>query len=246
MNTADLLQVYKHQRDYKVDGSVYKETQCDFSYNSNNIEGSTLTPEQTATIFERNAVSGNGVNVNDVIEAKNHFSAFDFLLDNVDVPLSKEFICELHRILKTGTLDEKNPAQVIGDWKRYENTVGLISTASPHEVDKEMNRYFSEYEAANNHDFEFIVDFHYHFECIHPFSDGNGRVGRLVMFKECLRNDITPFIITGDKRDFYIRGLREYPYERGYLVETCRAAQDFFEARYIPLAESYYKALNNI
>ena len=243
MITAELLKVYLHQREYAAEGSIYKNTQCDFAYNSNHMEGSVLTSDQTRMIFERNKITGNGVPLDDIAEAQNHFIAFDFILDTIDEPLSDEYICKLHAILKTNTRQADNPMFAVGEYKKFENTIGDIKTTHPDKVAVEMQKLMSSYESQEARSFDDIVDFHYHFESIHPFSDGNGRVGRLVMFKECMRHNVTPFIILDEKRDFYIRGLRSYLQDKGWLLDTCRDAQDVFEEKYIPLAESYLEAM---
>jgi len=243
VNKNDLLCVYFHQRDNRVDGSIYKNTQCDFAYNSNHMEGSKLTEDQTRMIYERNKISGSGISIDDITETKNHFIAFDFILDTVDNPLTNEYLCHLHGIVKANTKQATDPMYAVGGYKKYENTIGDVITTSPDKVIKDMETLLDRYEHNIRHDLKDIIDFHFHFETIHPFSDGNGRVGRLIMFKECLRHDVIPFIITDDKRDFYIRGLRNYPQEKGWLTDTCLYAQDIFIAKYIPLAQSYLDAM---
>lgn len=247
MDSNDILRVLRHQRDNGVDGSVYKLAQCEFAYNSNHMEGSRLTHDQTRTIFEHGIVSGNGVLVDDILEAQNHFRAFDFLLDNVDTELDDEFLFKLQGMLKEGTRDSRNPIMSIGSYKIAENMIGDFTlTASPEEVPAKMANLLSRYYAKQERSFDDLLDFHAKFEKIHPFSDGNGRVGRLVLFKECLANDILPFIITDDLKPFYIRGLQNWEHEKGYLRDTCLTAQDRFEAKYVPLAESYAKALDKL
>jgi len=244
MTTAELLEIYLHQREYAVEGNIYKNTQCDFAYNSNHMEGSVLTPDQTRMVFERNKITGNGIPLDDIAEAKNHFVAFDFILDTIGEPLSDEYICKLHAILKANTKQADSPMFAVGEYKKFENTIGDTKTTQPDEVAAEMQSLLSSYESQKDHSFDDIVDFHYHFEAVHPFSDGNGRVGRLVMLKECMRHNIMPFIILDEKRDFYIRGLRNYPQDKGWLLDTCRDAQDRFKEKYIPLAKSYLEAMD--
>lgn len=247
MDSNDILRVLRHQRDNGVDGSVYKLAQCEFAYNSNHMEGSRLTRDQTRTIFDHGIVSGNGVLVDDILEAQNHFRAFDFLLDNVDTEIDDEFLFKLQGMMKEGTRDSRNPIMSIGSYKIAENVIGDFTlTALPEEVPAKMADLLSQYYAKQEHSFDDLLDFHAKFEKIHPFSDGNGRVGRLVLFKECLANDILPFIIADDLKPFYIRGLQNWEHEKGYLRDTCLTAQDCFEAKYVPLAKSYAAALDKL
>lgn len=244
MNCRDFLRVLKHQRDHKVDGSVYKLAQCEFAYNSNHMEGSKLTQDQTRSIFERGTVSGDEVRVDDVSETRNHFRAFDYLLDNIDTKIDDQFLFTLQRLLKEGTNDYYNPVMNIGGYKIADNMIGdFVYTAHFEDVPEKMSKLLESYYAKQEHSFDDLLDFHEKFEKIHPFSDGNGRVGRLILFKECFANDILPFIITEDLRQFYIRGLQKWDQERGYLRDTCLTAQDRMEARYLPLAKSYFDAL---
>lgn len=237
-----LLDVYRHQHENGVPDNVYKITQCDFAYNSNHMEGSRLTHEQTVLIYERNSISGRQVPVDDIIEAKNHFDAFDYIIDHSAEPLSHDLFKTLHKILKAGTTQAtRNDVYTIGEYKRFENAIGAVAeiqTSSPQDVPSDMETLLKDYDPQSV-DFEGILDFHWRFERIHPFSDGNGRVGRLIMFKECLRFGITPFIITDDLRDFYIRGLQNWQSERGWLRDTCLTAQDRFKDRLLPMAERY-------
>ncbi len=241
-----LTDVLIYQRENHIDGSVYKACQCDFAYNSNHIEGSTLTHDQTVQIFDRNAFSGTA-EVDDIVEARNHFQAFDYVLDTFEEELSAEYLCELHAILKAGTSDACIPVMAVGKFKQFSNVISGawddVETAEPEDVPGLIDGLIDAYESNDSQDFTSIAEFHLEFETIHPFSDGNGRIGRLVMFKECLRHHITPFIVTEDLRDFYIRGLREYKHEPGYLLDTLGLAQDRFEAAYEPLARKFWEAL---
>ena len=245
LDNRTLLAVLLHQRENGIDDSVYKMVQCDFAYNSNHMEGSRLTPEQTRMVFGRKTISGENIALDDILEAMNHFAAFDAVLDRSDEPLSVDMLLSLHRTLKAGTTQARNPLYSVGEFKRYANVIGdnEVATTPPERVAEEIDRLIGRYERVDAHDFDDLLAFHVAFERIHPFSDGNGRVGRLLLFKECLRNDITPYIITDDLRSFYIRGLKNFASERGWLRDTCLTAQDRFIARYLPLAESYAKAM---
>lgn len=242
-----LVRVLRYQRDHHIDGNVYKACQCDFAYNSNHMEGSTLTHDQTVQIFDRDSFSGTA-KVDDIVEARNHFEAFDHVLDTYDIPLTAGYLCELHAILKAGTSDAADPTMSVGRFKRVSNYIsGAITstpTASPEDVPRLVDELLGSYDASPAHTFDDIVHFHWRFESIHPFSDGNGRIGRLVAFKECLAQDMTPFIITEDIREFYIRGLREYEREPGYLTDTCGHAQDRFEALYMPMVCEFARAMD--
>lgn len=248
LSNEELLTVLQHQRAHRVDDSVYKMIQCDFAYNSNHMEGSKLTSEQTQMVFNRKTISGDNIMLDDILEAMNHFEAFDAILDRYDEPLSEDLILGLHRTLKNGTTQAKNPLYSVGAYKRYENVIGAVGipTTPPDKVADEIDGLFKRYERQDGHDFDDLLVLHVAFERIHPFSDGNGRVGRLLLFKECLRNDITPYIITDDLRDFYIRGLSYFNSEREWLRDTCLAAQDRFIAKYLPLAESYARAMEEV
>lgn len=241
-----LVDVLKQQRDDRIDGSAYKACQCDFAYNSNHIEGSTLSHDQTVRIFDRGTFSGTAP-VDDIVETRNHFEAFDLMLDTYDEKLSPEYLCRMHAALKAGTSDAVRPEMAVGSFKRFSNVIGgeisPIETAAPEDVPALIDRLVDGYEGLRETDLASIASFHRDLELIHPFSDGNGRVGRLVMFKECLRRGITPFIVTEDLRPFYIRGLKEYSREPGYLLDTLGLAQDRFEASYEPLARSYWNAV---
>jgi Fic family protein len=241
-----LITYLKDEQQAKRKGGLYHKTQVNLAYNSNRIEGSRLTEEQTRYIFETRTIGfkdEEAVPVDDIIETSNHFVAFDYLLDTVDEPFSNEIIKEFHRILKTGTSDAQKSWFAVGDWKRLANEVGDMRTILPQNVETEMNKLNDWYNSAIRHCgldsqsseyankiFENIVDYHYRFEQIHPFQDGNGRVGRLIMFRECLRNGVIPFIIDNDHKQYYIRGLREFGSVRGYLLDTCLSAQDTYTA----------------
>ncbi len=243
-----LLGVLLHQRENRIDDSVYKMVQCDFAYNSNHMEGSRLTSEQTRMVFGRKEISGEGIPLDDILEAMNHFEAFDTILDRSGDPLDADLLRSLHGTLKAGTTQARNPLYSVGDYKKYENVVGALdlSTTPPEKVEAEMEALLRGYERTGKHDLDDVLSFHVAFERIHPFSDGNGRIGRLIMFKECLRNGIVPFIITDDLHAFYIRGLQNFHEERGWLRDTCLTAQDRFIERYLPLAESYAKAMDAV
>lgn len=213
-------------------GSIYHRTQIDLTYNSNHIEGSRLTHDQTRYIFETNTlgITDESVNVDDIIETTNHFRSIDLIIDRCGERLSEPFIKELHRVLKTGTSDSRKEWFQVGDYKRFPNEVGGNETCAPEDVHKEIRELLSEYNAKRTKTFEDILDFHQQFECIHPFQDGNGRVGRLIMFKECLANGLVPFIITDELKIFYYRGLKEWKNVKGYLYDTCLTAQDQYKA----------------
>jgi Fic family protein len=212
-------------------GGLYHKTQVNLAYNSNRIEGRRLTEEQTRFIFETRTIGfkdEDAVPVDDIIETSNHFVAFDYLLDTVHNSLSNELIKKFHGILKTGTSDAQKAWLAIGDWKRLANEVGGVQTTKPENVEPEMQELNNWYASADEIQFEKIVEYHYRFEKIHPFQDGNGRVGRLIMFRECLRNGIIPFIIDERHKQYYYRGLREFSSVRGYLLDTCLSAQDTY------------------
>jgi Fic family protein len=216
----------------RLKGGLYHKTQINLAYNSNKIEGSKLTEEQTRYIFETRTIGfkdQEAVPVDDIIETSNHFIAFDYLLDTIEKPLSNDLIKEFHRILKTGTSDSTKDWFNVGHWKKLPNEVGGLETTLPQNVDSEMNKLNNQYTSNNNIHFENIVEYHYNFEKIHPFQDGNGRVGRLIMFRECLRNDIIPFIIDDNYKQFYYRGLKEFERVREYLIDTCLSAQDIYK-----------------
>ena len=227
-----LLDILQEQKASKYSGGIYHKTQIDLTYNSNHIEGSRLTHDQTRYIFETNTigVEKEVLNVDDVIETVNHFRCIDMIIDNVKVALTEKFIKELHLILKNGTSDYRKDWFVVGDYKKLPNEVGGIGTALPEEVADKMKVLLTEYNGKEEKIFEDILDFHVKFERIHPFQDGSGRVGRLIMFKECLKYNIVPFIIEDNLKMFYYRGLKEWNNEKGYLTDTCLIAQDKYKA----------------
>jgi Fic family protein len=228
----DTLKIYlTEEKQAKRKGGLYHKTQVNLAYNSNRIEGSKLTEEQTRCIFETHTIGfkdEEAVPVDDIIETSNHFVAFDYLLDTIDTSFSNSLIKEFHRILKTGTSDAVKPWFKVGDWKKLPNEVGGIKTTLPENVETEMNSFNDWYHSISKISFENIVEYHYRFEKIHPFQDGNGRVGRLLMFRECLKNNIVPFIIDDTYKQFYYRGLKEFDQVREYLIDTCLSAQDFY------------------
>lgn len=227
-----LLAILQEEKASKYSGGIYHKTQIDLTYNSNHMEGSRLTHDQTRFIFETNTIGieNEVVNVDDIIETTNHFRCIDMIIDHVKTELNEKFIKELHFILKSGTSDSKKDWFAVGDYKKFPNEVGNMKTPLPEEVDNLMKELLKEYNSKKEKTFEDILDFHVQFERIHPFQDGNGRIGRLIMFKECLKYNIVPFIIEDNLKIFYYRGLKEWNNERGYLVDTCLAAQDRYKA----------------
>ena len=227
-----LLAILQEEKASKYSGGIYHKTQIDLTYNSNHMEGSRLTHDQTRFIFETNTIGieNEVVNVDDIIETTNHFRCIDMIIDHVKTELNEKFIKELHFILKSGTSDSKKDWFAVGDYKKFPNEVGNMKTPLPEEVDNLMKELLKEYNSKKEKTFEDILDFHVQFERIHPFQDGNGRIGRLIMFKECLKYNIVPFIIEDNLKMFYYRGLKEWNNERGYLVDTCLAAQDRYKA----------------
>lgn len=232
LSNNKLLNALKEQKDMKLDGGIYHKTQIELTYNSNHIEGSTLTHDQTRYIFETNTIGAQQgvINVDDLIETTNHFKCVDYIIDNALKPLSESMIKELHFILKNGTSDSGKDWFNVGEYKKFPNEVGGEKTCLPEKVKDAMKNLLSSYNSTDNKSFEQILEFHKNFETIHPFQDGNGRVGRLIMFKECLLNNIVPFIIDDDHKLFYYRGLKEWGEERGYLIETCKSCQDKYKA----------------
>lgn len=228
---SPLLSILREQKNMKLKGGIYHRTQIDLTYNSNHIEGSRLSHEQTRFIFETNTIgiTDQSVRVDDIIETTNHFRCIDLIIDQADEKLTEDFIKKLHLILKSGTSDSTKDWFMVGDYKRFPNEVGGIETCELKMVHKEMVRLLKEYNAKKEKTLEDIIDFHQRFESIHPFQDGNGRVGRLIMFKECLSNGIVPFIITDELKMFYYRGLHEWNHIKGYLMDTCLTAQDFYK-----------------
>lgn len=227
-----LLDILKEQKASKYSGGIYHKTQIELTYNSNHIEGSRLTHDQTRYIFETNTigVEKEVLNVDDVIETVNHFHCIDIIIDSARAVLTEKFIKDLHFILKNGTSDSRKDWFAVGDYKKLPNEVGGMDTTIPEEVADKMKTLLMEYNAKEEKQFEDILDFHVKFERIHPFQDGNGRIGRLIMFKECLKNNIVPFIVDDNLKMFYYRGLKEWDNEKGYLTDTCLAAQDKYKA----------------
>ena len=226
-----LLARLQREKNASLSGGIYHKVQIELTYNSNHIEGSRLTHDQTRYIFETNTIGAinDSVNVDDIVETSNHFRCIDLVIENAAGMLNEGFIKELHFVLKNGTSDSRKNWFVVGDYKKLPNEVGGRDTTPPENVSAEMRALLADYHARKEKTFEEILDFHYRFERIHPFQDGNGRVGRLILFKECLRNHIVPFIIDEQLKMFYYRGLSEWPRERGYLMDTCLAAQDIFK-----------------
>lgn len=227
-----LLEILQHEKAAKYSGGIYHKTQIEMTYNSNHIEGSRLTHDQTRYIFETNTigVTGEAVNVDDVIETANHFRCIDFIIEHAKSALTEKMIKKLHIMLKTGTSDARQEWFAVGAYKKMPNEVGGMATTMPEDVAAEMQTLLAAYSAKKVKTLEDILDFHVRFERIHPFQDGNGRVGRLIMFKECLKYSIVPFIIEDNLKMFYYRGLKEWGREKGYLTDTCLTAQDRYKA----------------
>lgn len=225
-----LLQTLRDEKSIRMPGGLYHELQVRMTYNSNHIEGSKLSEDQTRLIFETNTVDvGEGIPVDDIIETVNHFRAIDYVIDHAEESLTEDIIKELHRILKQSTKDSTLSWFAVGDYKKRANVVGGRETAKPKDVPARMKALLSDYESLDAVSIENVIEFHYNFERIHPFQDGNGRVGRLIALKECLRHSIVPFIIEDSKKMFYYRGLSKWESERGYLTDTCLDGQDTFK-----------------
>lgn len=227
----NLLERLRVEKKASVKGGIYHKIQIELTYNSNHIEGSKLTHDQTRYIFETNTIGAenDALNVDDIIETANHFKCIDMVIDNATYRLTEKFIKELHFTLKSGTSDSRKDWFNVGEYKKLPNEVGGKETAKPEDTANKIKTILKDYNQKDEHTLEEIIDFHYRFETIHPFQDGNGRVGRLIMFKECLKNNIVPFIIDEDLKMFYYRGLSEWNNEKGYLTDTCLAAQDKFK-----------------
>ena len=232
VKTTPLLKRLREEKDGQIRGGIYHRTQIDLTYNSNHIEGSRLTHEQTRFIFETNTIgiTDESVNVDDILETTNHFRCIDLIIDRADKKLSESMIKELHRLLKSGTSDSRKSWFNVGKYKKLPNEVGGMETCPPEQVHGRIKALLADYNAKKSKSLEDIIDLHQKFETIHPFQDGNGRVGRLIMFKECLSNGIVPFIITDELKLFYYRGLREWGHINGYLTDTCLTAQDNYKA----------------
>lgn len=229
---SPLLHALREERQMKVKGGIYHRTQIDLTYNSNHIEGSRLTHDQTRYIFETNTIGieGESIRVDDIIETTNHFRCIDIIIERAEEKLTESLVKELHMTLKAGTSYSRKDWFAVGEYKRLPNEVGGNETTSPENVHREMKALLREYDSKKRKTFEDIIDFHQRFESIHPFQDGNGRVGRLIMFKECLSNGFVPFIITDELKMYYYRGLREWNNARGYLLDTCLTAQDSYKS----------------
>lgn len=226
-----LLAVLREQKEMKLKGGIYHRTQIDLTYNSNHIEGSRLSHEQTRFIFETNTVGfeGDSIRVDDIIETTNHFRCIDYIIDHAETRLTESLIKELHLMLKSGTSDSRKEWFAVGDYKRFPNEVGGCETTAPENVKREISALLKEYNSIKEKTFDDILDFHCSFESIHPFQDGNGRVGRLIMFKECLANGFVPFIIMDELKMFYYRGLQQWHSIKEYLRDTCLSAQDNYK-----------------
>ncbi len=223
------------QKKSKFKGNIYHYSQVNFAYNSNKIEGGKLTEDETEDIFETDSFipkTDDAIKLDDLTEMKNHFRLFDYCLDIIDEPLNEKMIIKMNQILKRNTTDEENPRYNVGGFKIVPNKIGLINiidTTAPENVEKEIKELLKWYNNLKNITIEDIVDFHYKFECIHPFGDGNGRVGRIIMFKECLKNNIIPFIVLDSDKPFYMRGLKNYKYDKMFLIDTLKHEQDLYE-----------------
>ena len=235
MNIEKLKRELVSQKNSKFKGNIYHYSQVNFAYNSNKIEGTHLSEDETEEIFVTNSYipkSDDVVKLDDLIEMKNHFRLFDYMLDIYEKKLDKNIIIEMNKILKRGTSDEDNPRYNVGGFKIVPNKIGLINvinTSSPKDTPKDIDNLLSWYNSLENITLEDIIEFHYKFEKIHPFGDGNGRVGRMIMFKECLKNDIMPFIILDSDKPFYLRGLKNYENDKMFLIDTIKHEQDLYE-----------------
>ena len=229
---TSLLEILQYEKKHRMSGGIYHRVQIDLTYNSNHIEGSRLTHDQTRYIFETATigVTDEAVSVDDVVETINHFRCIDFIIETAQRQLSEKYIKEIHSLLKSGTTDSRKGWFAVGDYKRHPNEVGGMATTLPEDVHDRMKVLLEDYNQSDNKALEDLIDFHVRFERIHPFQDGNGRVGRLILFKECLKYDIVPFIIDERHKLYYYRGLKEWKHEKGYLMDTCLSAQDQFKA----------------
>ena len=228
----NVLEVLREQEEMQLKGNLYHNTQIIFAYNTNHIEGSKLTEDQTRYIYETNTLlteKESITNLDDIIETANHFKLVDYMLDVADKELTEEMIKEFHKILKEGTSDSIKDWFNVGEYKKLANEAGNMKTSLPKNVQKDMVKLMQWYNSLEKITIENIIEFHYRFECIHPFQDGNGRVGRIIIFKECLKNNIVPFIILDKDKLFYYRGIKEYKNEKGYLIDTCLNAQDQYK-----------------
>ena len=242
VSKINVLEVLKEQKYMKLKGNLYHNTQIIFAYNTNHIEGSKLTEDQTRYIYETNTLlteKDTVTNIDDVIETMNHFKLVDYMIDIANKKLSENMIKQFHKILKEGTSDSQKDWFVVGDYKKISNEVGGLKTTEPENVEKEMKKLLEWYTSLKKVSINEIIEFHARFERIHPFQDGNGRIGRIIMFKECLKNNIIPFIILDKDKLFYYRGINMYQTkkEKGYLIDTCLNAQD----QYIKMIEYFLK-----
>ena len=232
LSSRTVLSVLKEEAKNNISGGLYHKVQIELTYNSNHMEGSKLTHDQTRFIFETNTIgydeASDSINVDDIIETTNHFRCIDYIIRNANKTITESFIKQLHFILKNGTSDSRKTWFAVGDYKKLPNEVGGVETTKPENVSKEIKRLLIEYKNKSSVSLDDLLDFHYKFEKIHPFQDGNGRVGRLLLFKECLKHDIVPFIIEDTLKFFYYRGLQEWQQEKGFLRDTCLTAQDRF------------------
>ena len=231
LKSRNLLDVLREEKKSSIKGGIYHKLQIELTYNSNHIEGSRLTHDQTRMIFETNTIGMNdsAVFVDDVVETANHFRCIDYIIDASGKEITEQMIKNLHSMLKSGTSDSRKDWFAVGEYKKLPNEVGGRMTAKPEDVSKEIKALLSEYNSTKEKTLEDIIEFHYRFEIIHPFQDGNGRVGRLLLLKECLKHNIVPFVIDEEHKMFYYRGLTEWKRERGYLLDTCLSAQDKFK-----------------
>ncbi len=226
-----LLDILQAELQHKISGGIYHKIQIDLTYNSSHIEGSQLSHEETRYIFETHTIGtlDKPINVDDIIETANHFNCIDKIIANANSPLSEKLIKNLHFTLKNGSSDSRKPWFNVGEYKSLPNEVGGTATTAPQDVKQELSALIKAYNSKSNVTFEDILDFHHKFETIHPFQDGNGRVGRLIMFKECLKHNFVPFIIDDNHKYFYYRGLKEWETAKGYLLDTCLSCQDIFK-----------------
>lgn len=240
ISKINVLNVLREQKEMKLKGNLYHNTQIIFAYNTNHIEGSKLTEDQTRYIFETNTILFKGetiASVDDILETANHFKLVDYMLDIAEENLTEDMIKKFHKILKEGTMDSRKEWFMVGDYKKIVNEAGNMKTSTPGQTPKDMVKLMEWYNSLKKVTINEVIEFHVRFEKIHPFQDGNGRVGRIIMFKECLKNNIIPFIILDKDKLFYYRGLKEYKNEKGYLIDTCLNAQD----QYIKMIEYYLK-----
>lgn len=241
-----LLRILRDEKSAGISGGLYHELQVRMTYNSNHIEGSRLTEEQTRRIFETNMVDiGDGIPVDDILETVHHFRAIDVVIDRAEEELSEEIIKQLHYVLKHDTADSRLPWFAVGDYKKRANVVGGHETVRPKDVPGRMKALLEAYNSKERVTLQDVIAFHADFEYIHPFQDGNGRVGRLVALKECLRHGIIPFIIEDSKKMFYYRGLSEWKTEKGWLTDTCLDGQDSFK-RILDMLDIPYKASDSL